>query len=222
MKLGHRGRARRRHARARPPSATPATSSIRSRTKYDLKYYVELAKELEKRGAHICSPSRTWPACASRWPRGQLVRALQQEVGMPIHFHTHDIAGGQMASAAAGGRGGRGHRRWRRRVDGRHDQPAEPERAGRSRCGSRRATPAWTPTPLQTTADYWEQGAALLRARSRSASWPPAPTSTATRCRAASTRTCFSRPRRWAWRRAGRRCAGRMPRSISSSATSSR
>ena len=34
-------------------SATPATSSIRSATKYSLKYYVELAKELEKMGAHF-------------------------------------------------------------------------------------------------------------------------------------------------------------------------
>src|SRR5690349_19604258 len=27
-----------------------------------------------------------------------LVRALRQEVGLPIHFHTHDSAGGQIAS----------------------------------------------------------------------------------------------------------------------------
>ena len=27
-----------------------------------------------------------------------LMRALKQEIGIPIHFHTHDSAGGQMAT----------------------------------------------------------------------------------------------------------------------------
>ncbi len=31
----------------------------------------------------------------------QLVRALKQEIGIPIHFHTHDTAGIQAASILA-------------------------------------------------------------------------------------------------------------------------
>jgi pyruvate carboxylase len=62
------------------------------RTKYDLKYYVELAKELEKMGAHILAikdmAGLCKPAAAEK-----LVRALKQEIGIPIHFHTHDTAG---------------------------------------------------------------------------------------------------------------------------------
>jgi pyruvate carboxylase len=34
-------------------------------TKYDLKYYLKMARELEQAGAHVLA-SRTWPACASR------------------------------------------------------------------------------------------------------------------------------------------------------------
>ena len=50
---GDGGRAEDGRRFASRPSATRATSSNPKRTKYDLKYYVELAKELEKLGAHI-------------------------------------------------------------------------------------------------------------------------------------------------------------------------
>ena len=50
---GDGGRRRKRTPSARRPSATPATSSTERRDKYSLKYYVELAKELERMGAHI-------------------------------------------------------------------------------------------------------------------------------------------------------------------------
>ena len=67
------------------------------RTKYDLKYYVTLAKELEKLGTHILAikdlAGLLKPAAAKK-----LVKALREEVGLPIHFHTHDTAGGQLAS----------------------------------------------------------------------------------------------------------------------------
>jgi len=75
------------------------------RTKYDLKYYVNLAKELEKMGAHILAikdmAGLCKPAAAS-----QLVRALKQEIGIPIHFHTHDTAGIQAASILEGSKVG--------------------------------------------------------------------------------------------------------------------
>jgi pyruvate carboxylase len=67
------------------------------RTKYDLAYYVGLAKELEKRGANLLAIKDMAGLCKPYAARA-LVRALRQEVGIPIHFHTHDCAGGQIAS----------------------------------------------------------------------------------------------------------------------------
>src|SRR5439155_15871867 len=67
------------------------------RTKYDLKYYVDLAKKLEKLGAHLLAIKDMAGICKPYAAR-QLVHALKQEIGIPIHFHTHDSAGGQMAA----------------------------------------------------------------------------------------------------------------------------
>jgi pyruvate carboxylase len=68
-----------------------------TRTKYDLKYYVNLAKELEKLGTHILG-IKDMAGLLKPHAARQLVRALRQEIGIPIHFHTHDTAGGQIAS----------------------------------------------------------------------------------------------------------------------------
>jgi pyruvate carboxylase len=67
------------------------------RSKYDLKYYVGLAKELEKRGAHLLAIKDMAGLCKP-FAAQLLVRTLRQEVGLPIHFHTHDCAGGQVAA----------------------------------------------------------------------------------------------------------------------------
>ncbi|MCH2175846.1 MAG: pyruvate carboxylase [Lentisphaeria bacterium] len=67
------------------------------RTKYDLKYYVGLAKELEKMGATILCIKDMAGLCKPEAAR-ILVKALKDEVGLPIHFHTHDTAGIQAAS----------------------------------------------------------------------------------------------------------------------------
>ena len=75
------------------------------RSKYDLKYYVGMAKELEAAGAHVLGlkdmAGLLKPAAAS-----VLVKALKEEVGLPIHFHTHDtsgIAGATILAAADAG-----------------------------------------------------------------------------------------------------------------------
>jgi pyruvate carboxylase len=68
-----------------------------SRTKYNLAYYVNLAKELEKRGANLLAIKDMAGLCKP-YAAQKLVRALRLEVGIPIHFHTHDCAGGQIAS----------------------------------------------------------------------------------------------------------------------------
>lgn len=67
------------------------------RTKYNLKYYVDLAKELESLGAHILCIKDMAGLCKP-YAAELLVKTLKQEIGIPIHFHTHDTAGMQAAS----------------------------------------------------------------------------------------------------------------------------
>jgi pyruvate carboxylase len=67
------------------------------RTKYDLNYYVGMAKELEKRGANLIAIKDMSGLCKP-YAAERLVKALREEVGLPIHFHTHDIGGAQAAS----------------------------------------------------------------------------------------------------------------------------
>jgi pyruvate carboxylase len=71
-----------------------------SRRKYDLKYYVTMAKALEKAGAHVLGIKDMAGVCKPRAAR-ELVRALKQEIGLPLHFHTHDTSGIAAASVLA-------------------------------------------------------------------------------------------------------------------------
>lgn len=73
----------------------------KSRPKYDLKYYVTLAKELEQMGAHILAIKDMAGLCKPEAAR-VLVKALKEEIGIPIHFHTHDTAGVQAAAILNG------------------------------------------------------------------------------------------------------------------------
>lgn len=68
-----------------------------SRDKYTIKYYVDLAKDLEKMGAHILAIKDMAGLCKPE-AAAQLVLALKQEVDLPVHFHTHDTGGIQGAS----------------------------------------------------------------------------------------------------------------------------
>jgi len=75
------------------------------RAKYDLKYYVEMGQQLKDAGAHVLGlkdmAGLLKPASA-----GKLIRTLKEEVGLPIHFHTHDtsgIAGATVLAAAEAG-----------------------------------------------------------------------------------------------------------------------
>ena len=67
------------------------------RDKYDLAYYVRLAKELEKMGAHMLCIKDMAGLCRP-FAAKKLVKALKEEVGLPIHFHTHDTSGLNAAS----------------------------------------------------------------------------------------------------------------------------
>ncbi|HEX7113508.1 MAG TPA: pyruvate carboxylase [Steroidobacter sp.] len=69
-------------------------------TKYDLKYYVSLARELQAAGAHILGIKDMAGLCQPR-AAFTLVKALKEEVGLPIHFHTHDTSGISAASVLA-------------------------------------------------------------------------------------------------------------------------
>lgn len=69
-------------------------------SKYDLKYYVSMAKELEAAGAHIIGIKDMAGICKPAAVT-QLVTALKQEVGIPLHFHTHDTSGIGAASVLA-------------------------------------------------------------------------------------------------------------------------
>jgi pyruvate carboxylase len=69
-------------------------------TKYDLRYYVRMARELEKAGAHVIGIKDMAGLCRPRAAR-DLVKALREEVGLPIHFHTHDTSGIAAASVLA-------------------------------------------------------------------------------------------------------------------------
>jgi pyruvate carboxylase len=68
-----------------------------ARTKYSLKYYIKLAKELETMGAHFLCIKDMAGLCRPFAARS-LVRALKEELGLPIHFHTHDTSGINSAS----------------------------------------------------------------------------------------------------------------------------
>jgi pyruvate carboxylase len=75
------------------------------RPKYSLDYYVKLAKELEKLGAHMLAIKDMAGLCKP-FAAGKLVAALRNEIGIPIHFHTHDTSGASLASALAAAEAG--------------------------------------------------------------------------------------------------------------------
>jgi len=72
----------------------------KGRPKYNLKYYVDMAKALEKAGAHVIGIKDMAGVCRPRAAR-ELVKALKSEVGLPLHFHTHDTSGIAAASVLA-------------------------------------------------------------------------------------------------------------------------
>ncbi|MEL7215872.1 MAG: pyruvate carboxylase subunit B, partial [Pseudomonadota bacterium] len=75
------------------------------RSKYDLKYYVEMGQALKGAGAHVLGlkdmAGLLKPAAAR-----VLIKALKEEVGLPIHFHTHDTSGISGATVLAAAEAG--------------------------------------------------------------------------------------------------------------------
>lgn len=68
-----------------------------SRDKYTLDYYVNLAKELQRRGAHtLCI--KDMAGLLKPYAAKKLVSALKNAIDIPIHLHTHDTSGNQVAA----------------------------------------------------------------------------------------------------------------------------
>ena len=67
---------------------------------YTLPYYLGVARELAAAGVHVlCVKDMAGllrPPAATR-----LITALRQELGLPVHLHTHDTAGGQLGTYVA-------------------------------------------------------------------------------------------------------------------------
>ncbi len=70
------------------------------RAKFSLNYYVGVARELERAGCHILAikdmAGLLLPAAAR-----VLVKTLREEVGLPLHLHTHDTSGISAATVLA-------------------------------------------------------------------------------------------------------------------------
>lgn len=66
-------------------------------SKFNLKYYTDLAKSCVKTGADIIA-IKDMAGLLRPYSAELLIRELRQVVDVPIHFHTHDTAGVQSAS----------------------------------------------------------------------------------------------------------------------------
>ena len=76
-----------------------------TRSKYSLKYYVGMAKELQKGGTHLLGlkdmAGLLKPAASK-----VLIKTLKEETGLPIHLHTHDTSGAGIATLLAASEAG--------------------------------------------------------------------------------------------------------------------
>ncbi len=75
------------------------------RAKYSLDYYVKMGRELRDAGAHVLG-LKDMAGLLKPTAAGRLIKALKEEVGLPIHFHTHDtsgIAGATILAASEAG-----------------------------------------------------------------------------------------------------------------------
>lgn len=68
-----------------------------TKDKYTLKYYVDFAKEIEKRGAHILT-IKDMSGLLKPYAAKKLISTLKQEIGIPVNLHTHNTTGNQLAT----------------------------------------------------------------------------------------------------------------------------
>ncbi len=67
------------------------------RSKYNIPYYVALAKQLEDAGAHMLA-IKDMAGLLKPYAATELISALRQEINLPIHLHTHDTSSLQSAT----------------------------------------------------------------------------------------------------------------------------
>ena len=84
----------------RSRSATPATCPTRRRPLHARLLPAPGRADRATR-ARTCSRSRTWPGCSGRPPPARWSTALRERFDLPVHLHTHDTAGGQLATLIA-------------------------------------------------------------------------------------------------------------------------
>lgn len=77
----------------------------KSKTKYTLDYYLKKAKELEAMGAHILA-IKDMSGLLKPDAAYMLVKALKEEIKLPVHLHTHDTSGNGIASILNASRAG--------------------------------------------------------------------------------------------------------------------
>lgn len=125
-----------------------------ARPKFNLAYYVKMAKALEAAGAHVIGIKDMAGVCKPR-AASALVKALKEEIGLPLHFHTHDTSGISAASVLAAVEAGCDA------VDGALDalsgltsQPNLGAIAAALKGHAR--DPEIDPEALQSLSDYWE------------------------------------------------------------------
>ena len=196
----------RRYPRPRPPQVQPQV----------LRHH---GRELVKRGANLIAIKDMAGLCKP-YAAKLLVKTLREEVGIPIHFHTHDIGGAQAASVLQAsevgldiGDGAIAS------MSGLTSQPSLNALVEALRFTDRET--GVDPVALLQMSRTGKKSATCTPP-SRPAYAPPPPRSTPSKCPAASTRTCSSKPRPSASKPAGTRSARPTPRSTSSSAISSR
>ncbi len=147
--------------------------------------------------ARTSSRSRTWRgSCGRRRPRSSS-RALRERFDLPVHVHTHDTAGGQLATLLAASRAG---------VDA-VDVASAPMAGTTSQPSASALVAALAHTERDTghlarrrspTSSRTGRPCAASTSRSSRACPAPPAACTTTRSRAASSRTCASRRSRWA------------------------
>lgn len=73
--------------------------------KYDLQYYLRIAAELKEMGIHILC-IKDMAGLLRPGAARLLVRALKEEIGLPVHLHTHATSGASVATLLAAAEAG--------------------------------------------------------------------------------------------------------------------
>ncbi|MFL5741500.1 MAG: pyruvate carboxylase subunit B, partial [Flavisolibacter sp.] len=68
-----------------------------SRTKFNLQYYRQFAKDIENSGAHVLA-IKDMSGLLKPWAAHELIGELKQTIKIPIHLHTHDTSSLQAAT----------------------------------------------------------------------------------------------------------------------------